>query len=170
MKHLQLEQTSNGELKPILSSNNNAENPLQMLQSSIERSTENAKLEEKRSAPPPPQETEFSSRMAAMAAMFPNLPSSITASLAFPSSQSLPSPLSALNAAVQRNSSPLLDRPQGSPNASTPIRPKPPTTTSSLATLTPTPESRLMSLPPGKSPIFLIKVKISLNWTKILRK
>jgi len=56
-------------------------------------------------------QAEFSSRMAAMAAMFPNLPSSITASLAFPSSQSLPSPLSALNAAVQRNSSPLLDRP-----------------------------------------------------------
>ena len=83
MKHLQLEQTSNGELKPILS-NHRADNPLQMLQSSVDRaSTENVKLEDKR-----PPETEFNSRMAAMAAMFPNLPTSITASLAFPSSQS----------------------------------------------------------------------------------
>ena len=171
MKHLQLEQTSNGELKPILNSNNNAENPLQMLQSSIERSTENAKMEEKRqAAPQAPQETEFSSRMAAMAAMFPNLPSSITASLAFPTSQNLPSPLSALNAAVQRNSSPLLDRPtQGSPNASTPIRPKPPTTTSSSATLTPMPESRLLSLPPGKSPIFPQKMYFEMRSNGMLR-
>ena len=87
MKHLQLEQTSNGELRPLQqSSNNNENNPLQMLQSSVDRASieQSSRTEDKKSSP----DAEFSSRMAAMAAMFPNLPSSITASLAFPSSQS----------------------------------------------------------------------------------
>jgi len=104
----------------------------------------------------------MSSRMAAMAAMFPNLPTSIAATLGFPSSQSLPSPLSALNAAVQRSNNPLVDRPaslhaisSGNGNSlnSTPIRPKPPssqpTTPSTAATLTPISEAKLLSLPPG---------------------
>ena len=87
MKHLQLEQTANGELRPLQqSSNNNENNPLQMLQSSVDRASieQSSRTEDKKSSP----DAEFSSRMAAMAAMFPNLPSSITASLAFPSSQS----------------------------------------------------------------------------------
>ena len=94
MKHLQLEQTSNGELKPLQqSSNNNENNPLQMLQSSVDRASDlNQKImtseENQRNKSSPENQAEFSSRMAAMAAMFPNLPSSITASLAFPSSQS----------------------------------------------------------------------------------
>ena len=93
MKHLQLEQTSNGELKPLQqSSNNNENNPLQMLQSSVDRASDlNQKImtsEENQRNKSSPDQAEFSSRMAAMAAMFPNLPSSITASLAFPSSQS----------------------------------------------------------------------------------
>ena len=91
MKHLQLEQTSNGELKP-LQSNNNENNPLQMLQSSVDRASDlnqSSKMaEENQRTKSSPDQAEFSSRMAAMAAMFPNLPSSITASLAFPSSQS----------------------------------------------------------------------------------
>ena len=76
----------------------------------------------------------------------------------------LPSPLSALNAAVQRsNNNPLVDRPaslhaisSGNGNSlnSTPIRPKPPssqpTTPSTAATLTPISEAKLLSLPPGK--------------------
>ena len=93
MKHLQLEQTSNGELKPLQQSNNNENNPLQMLQSSVDRASDlNQKImtseENQRNKSSPDNQAEFSSRMAAMAAMFPNLPSSITASLAFPSSQS----------------------------------------------------------------------------------
>ena len=93
MKHLQLEQTSNGELKPLQQSNNNENNPLQMLQSSVDRASDlNQKImtseENQRNKSSPENQAEFSSRMAAMAAMFPNLPSSITASLAFPSSQS----------------------------------------------------------------------------------
>ena len=108
MKHLQLEQTSNGELKPLQQqSNNNENNPLQMLQSSVDRASDlNQKImtseENQRNKSSPENQAEFSSRMAAMAAMFPNLPSSITASLAFPSSQSK-SPLNyALNHALMR--------------------------------------------------------------------
>ena len=90
MKHLQLEQTSNGELKPLQqSSNNNENNPLQMLQSSVDRASDlNKKIMTSEENQKSENQAEFSSRMAAMAAMFPNLPSSITASLAFPSSQS----------------------------------------------------------------------------------
>ena len=90
MKHLQLEQTSNGELKPLQqSSNNNENNPLQMLQSSVDRASDlNQKIMTSEENQKSENQAEFSSRMAAMAAMFPNLPSSITASLAFPSSQS----------------------------------------------------------------------------------
>ena len=89
MKHLQLEQTSNGELKPLQQSNNNENNPLQMLQSSVDRASDlNQKIMNTEENQKPENQAEFSSRMAAMAAMFPNLPSSITASLAFPSSQS----------------------------------------------------------------------------------
>ena len=89
MKHLQLEQTSNGELKPLQQSNNNENNPLQMLQSSVDRASDlNQKIMTSEENQKSENQAEFSSRMAAMAAMFPNLPSSITASLAFPSSQS----------------------------------------------------------------------------------
>ena len=89
MKHLQLEQTSNGELKPLQQSNNNENNPLQMLQSSVDRASDlNQKIMNSEENQKSENQAEFSSRMAAMAAMFPNLPSSITASLAFPSSQS----------------------------------------------------------------------------------
>lgn len=97
MKHLQLEQTKSGELKKVEKSGSS---PLQMLQNSVERaSNEGSKNEE------------ITSRMAAMAAMFPSLPTSIAATLGFPTTQNLPSPLSALNAAVQRNSGgSLLDR------------------------------------------------------------
>ena len=72
----------------------------------------------------------------------------------------LPSPLSALNAAVQRSSNSLVDRPaslhtisgNGNSLSSTPIRPKPPSqpTSTSSATLTPISEAKLLSLPPGK--------------------
>ena len=78
MKHLQLEQTSNGELKPLQqSSNNNENNPLQMLQSSVDRASDlNQKImtseENQRNKSSPDNQAEFSSRMAAMAAMFPN--------------------------------------------------------------------------------------------------
>ena len=156
MKHLQLEQTKSGELKKLaVPQNDSAVTPshLQMLQSSVDRASENIKLDDK-------PDSEMTSRMAAMAAMFPNLPTSITASLAFPSTQSLPSPLSALNAAVQRSSAgSLIDRPaslhstSGNALSSTPIRPKPPVsqtpTTATSSSLTPIAESRLLPLPPG---------------------
>ena len=157
MKHLQLEQTKSGELKKLaVPQNDSAVTPshLQMLQSSVDRASENIKLDDK-------PDSEMTSRMAAMAAMFPNLPTSITASLAFPSTQSLPPPLSALNAAVQRSSAgSLIDRPaslhstSGNALSSTPIRPKPPVqsqtpTTATSSSLTPIAESRLLPLPPG---------------------
>ena len=109
MKHLQLEQTSNGELKPLQQSNNNENNPLQMLQSSVDRASDlNQKIMTSEENQKSENQAEFSSRMAAMAAMFPNLPSSITASLAFPSSQSKSTKVSfsalnyALNYALMR--------------------------------------------------------------------
>ena len=84
-------------------SNNNENNPLQMLQSSVDRASDlNQKIMTSEENQKSENQAEFSSRMAAMAAMFPNLPSSITASLAFPSSQSK-SPLNyALNHAQMR--------------------------------------------------------------------
>ena len=83
MKHLNLELTKSGELKPIQANNTSH---LQMLQSSVERASETIKHEEnKRNS----SDQDMSSRMAAMAqAMFPNLPTSIAATLGFPSSQS----------------------------------------------------------------------------------
>ena len=75
----------------------------------------------------------------------------------------LPSPLSALNAAVQRSSGSQADRSAsihltGNSLSSTPIRPKPPsqpatpTTPSTIASLQPISEARLIHtpLPPGK--------------------
>ena len=96
MKHLNLEQTKSGELKKSSSishqQDSGAAGPqshLQMLQSSVDRASESIKAEnaaeQKRHSPP---ETELTSRMAAMAAMFPNLPTSIAASLGFPATQS----------------------------------------------------------------------------------
>ena len=90
MKHLNLELTKSGELKPIQTAAPSINTShLQMLQSSVERASENIKHEESKRSPP---DTEMSSRMAAMAAMFPNLPTSIAATLGpalgFPASQS----------------------------------------------------------------------------------
>ena len=88
MKHLNLELTKSGELKPIQANNTSH---LQMLQSSVERASESIKQNEenKRSSDiGNVSDQELSSRMAAMAAMFPNLPTSIAATLGFPSSQS----------------------------------------------------------------------------------
>ena len=101
MKHLQLEQTKNGELKKM----EDVKNPnlvhqshLQMLQSSVDRASETIKHEGtngKRTPPlnatpvmPNSNDPDLTSRMAAMAAMFPNLPTSLAASLGFPTSQS----------------------------------------------------------------------------------
>ena len=92
MKHLNLEQTKSGELKPLLVSKqeNNSNtgsipSHLQMLQTSVDRASESIKAENEKRSPP---EGDLSSRMAAMAAMFPNLPTSIAASLGFPATQS----------------------------------------------------------------------------------
>ena len=93
MKHLNLEETKSGELKPVLNpkqeNNSNVQGSipshLQMLQSSVDRASESIKAENEKRSPP---EGDLSSRMAAMAAMFPNLPTSIAASLGFPATQS----------------------------------------------------------------------------------
>ena len=88
MKHLNLELTKSGELKPIQANNTSH---LQMLQSSVERASESIKQNEENKRSPGignVSDQELSSRMAAMAAMFPNLPTSIAATLGFPSSQS----------------------------------------------------------------------------------
>jgi len=158
MQHLNLEHSKSGELKKCIKQQPNESgvptSHLQMLQSSVDRASESIKAENEKRSPP---EAELTSRMAAMAAMFPNLPTSIAASLGFPSSQSLPSPLSALNAAVQRSSSSQADRSASIHLSSTPIRPKlasqpsTPSTPSTLASLQPISESRLnyTPLPPG---------------------
>lgn len=88
MQHLNLEHTKSGELKKCIKQSNDSGVPtshLQMLQSSVDRASESIKPENEKPSPP---ETELTSRMAAMAAMFPNLPTSIAASLGFPSTQS----------------------------------------------------------------------------------
>ena len=88
MQHLNLEHTKSGELKKCIKQPNDPGVPtshLQMLQSSVDRASESIKAENEKRSPP---EAELTSRMAAMAAMFPNLPTSIAASLGFPSTQS----------------------------------------------------------------------------------
>lgn len=88
MQHLNLEHTKSGELKKCIKQPNDQGAPtshLQMLQSSVDRASESIKAENEKRSPP---EAELTSRMAAMAAMFPNLPTSIAASLGFPSTQS----------------------------------------------------------------------------------
>ena len=89
MKHLNLEITKSGELKAVQQATTNNTSHLQMLQSSVDRASEIPNKHEdpitKRS---PNDHDTMSSRMAAMAAMFPNLPTSIAATLGFPSSQS----------------------------------------------------------------------------------
>ena len=90
MKHLNLEITKSGELKAVQQqATTNNTSHLQMLQSSVDRASEIPNKHEdpitKRS---PTDHDTMSSRMAAMAAMFPNLPTSIAATLGFPSSQS----------------------------------------------------------------------------------
>ena len=91
MKHLNLEQTKSGELKKSLQQPqpNDSGVPtshLQMLQSSVDRASESIiKADNDKRSPP---DAELTSRMAAMAAMFPNLPTSIAATLGFPAAQS----------------------------------------------------------------------------------
>ena len=81
--------SKSGELKKCIKQQPNESgvptSHLQMLQSSVDRASESIKAENEKRSPP---EAELTSRMAAMAAMFPNLPTSIAASLGFPSSQS----------------------------------------------------------------------------------
>ena len=85
MQHLNLEVTKSGELKAVQANNTSH---LQMLQSSVERASEIPNKHEDPVTKRSPTDHDMSSRMAAMAAMFPNLPTSIAATLGFPSSQS----------------------------------------------------------------------------------
>lgn len=195
MKHLHLETTKTGELKPMDVSPGSQQQEqkqqqqpshLHLLQSSLERG-ELGKIGDQRSKRSSGHGSgEVSSRMAAAAAaaaaMFPNLPTSIAASLGLPPNTSLQglaslpnlpnlpaslsSPLSALNAAVQRGitsttNSVSCDRPatlytqaSGISLSNTPIRPKPPPSSISSAAvsgdskLTPGGPGQL-SLPPG---------------------
>ena len=88
MKHLNLEITKSGELKAVQQATTNNTSHLQMLQSSVERASEIPNKHEDPVTKRSPTDHDMSSRMAAMAAMFPNLPTSIAATLGFPSSQS----------------------------------------------------------------------------------
>lgn len=98
MRHLHLEQTRSGELRSQLMVNNNSSSPitsaeaqaqshLHLLQSSVERAADMGTIHIKAEAEmrsPSSSHAEMSSRMAAAAvAMFPNLPTSIAASLGF---------------------------------------------------------------------------------------
>ena len=91
MKHLNLEITKSGELKShVQQATINNSSHLQMLQTSVDRASEipNKHEQDPITTKRSPTDHDMSSRMAAMAAMFPNLPTSIAATLGFPSSQS----------------------------------------------------------------------------------
>ncbi len=97
MKHLNLEQTKSGDLRPVLNNNKSPPPPgiptshLHLLQSSVDRASdlgkplaEQIKVETgRKTSPPEVAASRMAAAAAAAAAMFPNLPTSLAATLGF---------------------------------------------------------------------------------------